>query len=74
MPSTAFDAAFKAALLTLAADAAAAGISMSEVCKAAGASRATPHRYLKRPPETVKTVAKLQNALAKLIAEKSAQA
>lgn len=62
---------FRDSVTALHADAAAAGIPMSDVCKGAGVSRATPHRYLKKIPATISALANMQDALARLKAAKA---
>lgn len=64
------DAAFTDAVKAVVSDAKAAGIPMSAVCDAVGASRATPHRWLKSPPASVRILTQMQAAVVTLAAAK----
>ena len=65
---------FQQAVEDLMANARRLGIPMSDICAGAGASRTTPSRWLRKPPESVAVLAKLQDELSKRAAEKEAHA
>lgn len=60
-----FDAALTDALKDIEARAMAVGWTISDVCSEAGVSRATPHRWKHKTPETVVTVVRLQQAVGR---------
>jgi len=60
-----FGEAFDAAVARIVADAERLGVTMSDLCESAGVSRTTPHRYMKRRPETVENIVALENEIAK---------
>lgn len=56
---------FKARVAKLETDANAAGTNLTEICREAGVSRATPDRWRKKPPKTVTLIAKLETIVKK---------
>jgi len=57
-----FTDVFKATLADIKATAAKNGVSLKALCKRAGVSRATPDRWLAKPPNTIALMDKLQKA------------
>lgn len=55
-----FDAVFQVSLERLLAEAKAVGLSVSALCRRAGASRTTPDRWRQQAPETIRLLAKMQ--------------
>jgi len=58
-----FEAVFKDTLRKLEKDAQAAGTNLTELCRETGVSRASPDRWKKQTPKTVRNVALLQRAV-----------
>jgi len=63
-------AVFNEAVTQLEADAKSVGSNITAICREAGVSRTTPDRWKEKPPATIETLAKLQDAVA---AKKAAQ-
>ncbi len=57
-----FTETFKSAITDIKTKAAEKGVSMRALCKEAGISRATPDRWLAKPPNSIVLVEKLQEA------------
>lgn len=55
-----FDAEFSERLRDLQRRARAVGLSWSEICRATGSARATPDRWMTRPPKSVETMAAME--------------
>ena len=54
---------FKDALTRIQADAAAVGINLTSICRDPGISRATPDRWLRKPPKTILLIAEMQEKI-----------
>lgn len=61
---------FKESLEDLKADAKAAGMSLTSVCREAGVARATPDRWAQNTPKTIRVLAKMQDTVAGKVAGK----
>lgn len=69
-----FEQVFRDSLDELQADAKAAGMNLTTVCKAAGVARATPDRWRQNPPKTIRVLAKMQDTVASRAAEREPDA
>lgn len=65
-----FKQQFYDAMDKLEADAKAAGLNFTQICKETGISRATPDRWKKHLPKTVELVTRMQQVVAQKIREK----
>lgn len=59
-----FDKVFDETIKRLEAEAKEVGLTFTSICRDTGISRATPDRWRKDMPETVKIVAKMQNVVS----------
>lgn len=67
-----FSRVFEDRVRKLEADAHQAGISLTELCRMAKVSRATPDRWRREVPKTITLVEKLEAALKLRLAERAA--
>lgn len=63
---------FKDRIAKLEKDAVDAGSNLTEVCRKAGVSRATPDRWRKHTPKTVLLVTRMEEIVAELAKQKAA--
>ena len=59
-----FDDVFKERIKKIEADAREVGLNFTSICKKAGISRATPDRWQRDIPKTIKIVAKMEEIVA----------
>lgn len=71
-PQRTYTDEFKDRIEKLEQDAIAAGTNLTQVCREAGVSRATPDRWRKHTPKTVDLVTKMEAIVARHAAEKKA--
>lgn len=64
-----FDDAFKQRIAEIEAEAHAVGLNFTSICKEAGISRATPDRWKRETPKTIRIVSMMEDAIAKRRAE-----
>lgn len=62
---------FRESLDELKEDAESVGMNLTSVCHEAGVARATPDRWKKQPPKTIRVLAKMQDTVAQRAAEKA---
>jgi hypothetical protein len=65
-----FDDVFKKRVAALEAEAHAVGLNFTSICKEAGISRATPDRWKRETPKTIKIISAMEEIVAKRKAEK----
>lgn len=61
---------FKARVAKLEKDASAAGTNLTEVCREAGVSRATPDRWRKKTPKTIALICRMEAIVERHAREK----
>lgn len=69
MTTTNFTDAFKKRVAEIEAEAHAVGLNFTSICKAAGISRATPDRWKRETPKTIRIITLMEEAIAKRKAE-----
>lgn len=63
--SGSFSAAFSARIDNLIQRSKAAGLNVTKLCKETGIARATPERWIKRPPLSIQLVDKMEEAVVR---------
>lgn len=58
-----FETVFRKTVTEMEAEAREAGTNLTEVCRETGVSRATPDRWKRRAPKTIRNVAQMQRAI-----------
>jgi Cro/C1-type HTH DNA-binding domain len=71
MSTKTFESELRSRLNDIKERAAKAGTSLTSLCEATGISRATPDRWLKRAPKTIRLVDELEAALRKVEKEQA---
>jgi transposase-like protein len=62
---------FKDRITKLERDALDAGLNLTEVCRQAGVSRATPDRWRRKTPKTISLVSRMEQIVAREIAKQA---
>lgn len=70
-PPRTYQDEFKARIAALEKHAIEAGLNLTEVCRQAGVSRATPDRWRKRTPKTIALVTQMEAIVAAAAAKKT---
>jgi hypothetical protein len=65
MPQPSFGKVFRERLKAIEAEATAAGLNWTTICNEAGISRATPDRWKKQTPKTVKLIETIEKVVEK---------
>lgn len=65
MPQPSFGKVFEERLRVIEAEAAACGLNLTDVCRLAGISRATPDRWKREHPNTVRLIERIEAVIEK---------